>query len=105
MKGRTFPEIMTRHMNHPFTDLTRELLSMGVFNHLPDNEVSRLHWIILQDQRSPGGEMMSSLLPFWYRGDYYSSNIPPRLLQRCNEFLQGLGQPLIDVFMEDAYEA
>ncbi|HEV3324971.1 MAG TPA: hypothetical protein VG052_05180 [Puia sp.] len=85
-------------------DLTRELLSSGVFNHLPDDEIGRLHWIILQGQR--GEEMpLQPLLTYWYRGDYYSSNASPRLLQQCNECLQRMGQPLIDVYGEEFYEA
>ena len=85
-------------------DLTRELLSSGVFNHLPDDEIGRLHWIILQGQR--GEEMpLQPLLTYWYRGDYYTSNASPRLLQQCNEYLQRMGQPLIDVYGEEFYEA
>jgi hypothetical protein len=85
-------------------DLTRELLSNGVFNHLPDDEIGRLHWIILQGQR--GEELpLQPLLTYWYRGDYYSSNASPRLLQQCNEYLQRMGQPLIDVYGEEFYEA
>ncbi|MDR3713407.1 MAG: hypothetical protein P4L51_11360 [Puia sp.] len=45
------------------------------------------------------------MLSYWYRGDYYSSNVSPGLLQKCNEYLQRLGQPLIDAFGEEFYEA
>lgn len=91
-------------MTNTLIDLTRELLSSGVFNHLPDNEIARLHWIILQGQ---SGEQPSlqSLFSYWYRGDYYSSNASARLLQQCNEYLQRMGQPLIDVYGEEFYEA
>lgn len=83
-------------------DLTRELLNSGVFSHLPDNEIARLHWMILQgDDKLP----LSPLFSYWYRGDYYSSNSSPRLLQQCNEYLQRMGQPLIDVYGEEFYEA
>lgn len=87
-------------MNNSLVNLTRELLSSGVFNHLPDNEIARLHWMILQGQVS-----LQPLLSYWYRGDYYSSNASPRLLQQCNEVLQRMGQPLIDVYGEEFYEA
>ena len=91
-------------MNQSLVNVTRELLSNGVFNHLPDNEIARLHWMILQGQRE--GELpVQPLLSYWYRGDYYSSNCSPRLLQQCNEYLQRMGQPLIDVYGEDFYEA
>jgi hypothetical protein len=85
-------------------DLTRELLNSGVFSHLPDDEIARLHWMILrvnEDDDLP----LQPLLTYWYRGDYYASNASPRLLQQCNEYLQRMGQPLIDVFGEEFYEA
>ena len=89
--------------NTTLVDLTRELLSSGVFNHLPDDEIGRLHWMILQgqDETVP----LQPLLTYWYRGDYYSSNASPRLLQQCNEYLQRMGQPMIDVYGEEFYEA
>jgi hypothetical protein len=92
-------------MNHPSFDLTRELLSCGVFNHLPDNEITRLHWIILKDPWPETMDSLEILLGYWYKGDYYSSNIHPRLLQQCNEFLQRIGRPMIDVNMEEFFEA
>jgi hypothetical protein len=91
-------------MHNTLVDLTRELLNSGVFNHLPDDEIGRLHWLILQgqrDQQLPSQPLFSS----WYRGEYYSSNASPRLLQQCNEYLQRMGQPLIDVYGEEFYEA
>jgi len=91
-------------MNQSLVDLTRELLNSGVFSHLPDNEIARLHWMILQRQREEHVPIQP-LLSYWYRGDYYSSNASPRLLQQCNEYLQRMGQPLIDVYGEEFYEA
>jgi hypothetical protein len=85
-------------------DLTQELLSSGVFNHLPDNEIARLRWMILQG-RQQEKIPIRSLFSYWYRGDYYSSHCPPHLLQQCNEYLQRIGQPLIDVYGEEFYEA
>jgi hypothetical protein len=84
-------------------DLTRELLNSGAFSHLPDNEIARLHWMILRVQQE--GLPLQPLLSYWYRGDYYTSNSSPRLLQQCNEYLQRMGQPLIDVYGEEFYEA
>ena len=91
-------------MANALVDLTRELLSSGVFNHLPDDEIARLHWMILQGQ-SEDEMSLQALFSYWYRGDYYSSNASPRLLQQCNEYLQRMGQPLIDVYGEEFYEA
>ena len=91
-------------MTNSLTDLTRELLNSGVFNHLPDNEIARLRWMIFQGQ--PDHQLpLQPLFSYWYRGDYYSSNASPRLLQQCNEYLQRMGQPLIVVFGEEFYEA
>jgi hypothetical protein len=92
-------------MHHALIDLTRELLSSGVFSHLPDNEVSRLHWIILGDQTRCTSTTLDLVLGYWYKGDYYSSNISPKLLQQCNELLQGLGRPLIEVYCEEFFES
>jgi hypothetical protein len=85
-------------------NLTRELLNNGVFNHLPDDEIARLHWMIM---RSGAEDKMpvQPLLSYWYRGDYYSPRVSPRMLQSCNEFLQRMGQPFIDVYGEEFYEA
>ncbi|HLI93438.1 MAG TPA: hypothetical protein VKU83_07505 [Puia sp.] len=91
-------------MTKPLVDLTRELLSSGVFSHLPDNEIARLHWMILQGQRDEP-KSFQPLFSYWYRGDYYSSPASLRLLQQCNEYLQRMGQPLIDVYGEEFYEA
>ena len=84
-------------MSHPIVDLTRELLNSGVFSHLPDRDLSRLHWILLGEGAAETASSRDELLSCWYRGDYYSSNIHPRLLQRCNEMLQAAGRPMIDV--------
>jgi hypothetical protein len=91
-------------MTPTLVDLTRDLLNSGVFNHLPDDEIGRLHWMILQGQ-SDAQLPLAPLFSYWYRGDYYSSNASPHLLQQCNEYLQRMGQPLIDVYGEEFYEA
>lgn len=91
-------------MIRTLVDLTKELLSHGIFNHLPDNEISRLHWMIVQGQQDDAIPLQP-LFSYWYRGDYYSSNANPHLLQQCNEYLQRMGQPLIDVYGEEFYEA
>ncbi len=91
-------------MINALVDLTRELLDSGVFSHLPGNEISRLQWMIMQGQREDQIPLQP-LFSYWYRGEFYSSNISPRLLQQCNEYLQRMGQPLIDVYGEELYEA
>ena len=91
-------------MINALVDLTRELLGSGVFNHLPDNEISRLHWMIMQGQQEDQIPLQP-LFSYWYRGDFYSSKVSPLLLQQCNEYLQRMGQPLIDVYGEELHEA
>lgn len=91
-------------MAHQLVHLTRDLLNSGVFNHLPDDEIGRLHWMILQGQHDEHLPLQP-LFSYWYRGEYYSSNASPHLLQQCNEYLQRMGQPLIDVYGEEFYEA
>lgn len=83
-------------------DLTRELLASGVFNHLPDNEIARLRWLLQGGQEE--GILVKSLFSYWYRGDYYTSQCPPYLLQQCNGYLLRMGKPLIDAFGEEFYE-
>lgn len=93
-------------MINTLINLTREMLQNGIFNHLPDNEIARLRVIILQGQRD-GKLPLQPLFSYWYRGDYYSANgsTSLHLLQQCNEYLQRLGQPFIDVYGEEFYEA
>jgi hypothetical protein len=91
-------------MINALVDLTRALLDSGVFSHLPENEISRLQWMIMQGQREDQIPLQP-LFSYWYRGEFYSSNISPHLLQQCNEYLQRMGQPLIDVYGEELYEA
>ncbi|HTQ28860.1 MAG TPA: hypothetical protein VMI35_12050 [Puia sp.] len=92
-------------MHYTAMDLTRELLNCGVFSHLPDHDLSRLHYILLHDQPLKNETALRALFHYWYLGDYYCSNIHPRLLQQCNEFLQRFGRPLIDVNAEEFFEA
>lgn len=91
-------------MINTLIDLTRKLLNSGVFDHLPDNEIARLQWMILQGQREDQLPLQP-LFSYWYRGDFYSSDASSGLLEQCNEYLQRMGQPRIDVYGEEFYEA
>jgi hypothetical protein len=91
-------------MSKSLVDLTRELLSGGVFNHLPANEIARLRGMIVPGQQEDQIPVQP-LLSYWYRGEYYSSHVASRLLQQCNEWLQRMGQPPVDVYVEELYEA
>jgi hypothetical protein len=91
-------------MINTLLDLTREMLDKGVFNHLPGNEIARLHWMIMQGQQEDQLPLQP-LLSYWYRGDFYASETSPLLLDKCNEYLRDTGQPHIGVYGEELYEA
>jgi len=73
-------------------DLTRELLNSGVFNHLPDNEIARLHWMIMQGQREDQLPLQP-LLSYWYRGDFYVSNHRPVSCSNATNTSNGWDNP------------
>jgi hypothetical protein len=92
-------------MQYSPVDITSELIYCGAFSHLPDRELSRLHWIMLQ-KRDPGSrELTESVIAYWYRGDFYQPGVSQKLLQQCNEFLQSIGQPLIESCCLEYFEA
>ncbi len=85
--------------------LTKELLNCGVFSHLLDDEISNLHQLIFNAQKNAGFMQLLPLVSYWYKGDYFNSDVPHCLLQKSNEHLQRLGQPLIETYsMEGFFE-
>jgi hypothetical protein len=91
-------------MKNIIINLTRELLNSGAFSHLPDDEISKMHWLLLQNQAASEYSSMEKMMGYWYKGDYYASEISMHLLQQCNECLQVIGKPLIYVYDEDFFE-
>ncbi|MBS1932504.1 MAG: hypothetical protein JST96_00795 [Bacteroidetes bacterium] len=91
-------------MKNAIINLTRELLNSGAFSHLPDDEISRMHWLLLQNQSVNEYGALEKMISYWYKGDYYASEISMHLLQQCNECLQGIGRPMIYVYSEDFFE-
>ena len=91
-------------MNKKIIILTDNLLKAGVFKHLTDDEVSRLHWL-LAESRSPRFNKLESLIRTWYRGDYYSQGVPQYLLHQCNECLSAMRLPIIDAIPEGHFDA
>ena len=75
--------------------LTDNLLKAGVFKHLSDDEVSRLHWL-LTESKLPSFDKLEILVRAWYRGDYYSQGVPQYLLHQCNECLSAMRLPMIE---------
>lgn len=86
--------------------LTIDLLAKNAFNHLKDEEISALHYLILKlqepltaKQQNLPGRQAGLLLTFWNHA--YTADLPAALLYRCNTVLQQLGRcPLEEVTME-----
>jgi hypothetical protein len=79
--------------------LTIDLLANNAFNHLKDEEISALHYLILKLQEPLTVIQQNLLLTFWYYA--YTLDLPAALMHRCNTVLQKLGRcPLEEVMME-----
>ena len=79
--------------------LTIDLLANNAFNHLKDEEISALHYLILKLQEPLTPIQQNLLLTFWNHA--YAGDLPAALLHRCNTVLQHLGRsPLEEVMME-----
>lgn len=83
--------------------LTIDLLAHNAFNHLKDEDISALHYLILKLQEPLTVGQQRLLLAFWKHA--YTGELPAALLHRCNTILQKLGHcPLEEVMMmEDVY--
>ncbi len=78
--------------------LTNELLAKGVFSHLSDDELSRLHYILMQLQLKNYSDnyYLDKAIDFWYKGDFFDTITSYVLLQRINAILTSIGRPAID---------
>ena len=73
---------------------TRHLLQNGIFNHLPDQKISTLHYMILSaNKRLQDQQLIFSL---WREGDYTSNIVNMQFLQQTNYLLQMHGQKMIE---------
>jgi hypothetical protein len=92
--------------NKTILSLTIDLLANNAFNHLKDEEISALHYLILklQEPLTPIQQNLpvrqaGLLLTFWNHA--YTGDLPAPLLHRCNTVLQQLGRsPLEELVME-----
>lgn len=73
---------------------TRQLLQNGVFNHLSDEKIFRLHYMILDATNKLQNEL--SVFSLWREGDYTSNFTNMQLLQQTNYLLQKHGQRMIE---------
>ena len=81
--------------------LTVDLLANDAFNHLRDDEISALHFLILKLKEPLTPIQQNLLLTFWNHA--YTGNLPAPLLHRCNTILQQLGRSpmeILDLEME-----
>jgi len=39
---------------------------------------------------------MDKLTSYWYKGAFFYTEVSPRLIQECNEYLQRMGKPMIE---------
>ena len=81
------------------------MLSNGIFNHLPDDEVSKLYHLVAEADETSSIKLLGKLVSYWYRGEFFSTNVSPKFLQECNEHLQRIGQPMIETYYEAVDEA
>ena len=73
---------------------TRQLLQNGIFNHLSDEKISTLHYMILS--ANPKAQDQQLIFKLWREGDYTSNFINMQLLQQTNYMLQMHGQRMIE---------
>ena len=83
--------------------LTIDLLANNAFNHLKDEEISSLHYLILRLQEPLTPIQQTLLLNFWNYA--FTGNLSAALLHRCNTVLLQLGRnPLEEMMVEmDTY--
>jgi hypothetical protein len=73
---------------------TRHLLQNGIFNHLSDQKISTLHYIILSSSNKVQDQQ--AIFKLWREGDYTSNFTSMQLLQQTNYLLQMHGQRMIE---------
>ncbi len=82
----------------PYTNmilaLTTDLLANGSFNHLKDDELSNLHYVLLKLHEGASPEHQQLLLTLWNNAD--GSQVPQALLYKCNMLLLGFGRTPIE---------
>ena len=73
---------------------TRHLLQNGIFNHLPDQKISTLHYMILSANKRLQDQQL--IFGLWREGDYTSNFVNMQFLQQTNYLLQMHGQKMIE---------
>jgi len=79
--------------------LTGNLLAAGAFRHLPDEEVSRIYFL-LQEANSSRFQQYESLIRFWYRANFFSMGVPEFLIHQCNECALHMQLPGIEGWVQ-----
>ena len=73
---------------------TRKLLQFGVFDHLADQDISVLHYKVMQNQLDTTSKQLFFTL--WRKGDYTSDFSKMQLLMETNLLLMRNGQMMIE---------
>lgn len=73
---------------------TRKLLQFGVFDHLADQEISVLHYKLMQNQLDAGSRQL--FFNLWRKGDFTSDFSKIQLLMETNLLLLRNGQMMIE---------
>ena len=73
---------------------TRKLLQFGVFDHLADQDISVLHYKVMQNQLDTTSRQL--FFSLWRKGDYTSDFSKMQLLMETNLLLMRNGQRMIE---------
>jgi hypothetical protein len=82
-------EVSSQLLSH-----TRHLLQNGIFNHLSDQKISTLHYMILSANKRIQDQQ--TIFNLWREGDFTSNFVNMQLLQQTNYLLQMHGQKMIE---------
>jgi hypothetical protein len=80
--------------------LTREMLRIGIFNHLNDNDVSVLYHLLIQVQNPPTLIQQNIFISYWKRGNFFDNQFASQILLQCNEILKSMGFDIIEAYAE-----
>jgi len=75
--------------------ITSNLLAAGAFRNLPDEEVSRIYFLLSEAQQVNFSHL-DLMIRSWYRANFFSMGVPEFLLYECNACLLQLKLPIIE---------
>ncbi|MFZ4058540.1 MAG: hypothetical protein ACOYKE_10400 [Ferruginibacter sp.] len=84
-------------------NLTKEMLSCGVFNHLPDDDIAYIRQLVMQLQSKVPPPIWHPLVDSWYKANFSFDDVSPKLMHQCNEYLMRMQMPLLEFSFAEAY--